>query len=165
MAKSAENIDVSGLNTMQYPMTSFGGSIAKYCAKVAGIDVSGTSNALTAARSVVSIAKSASGVDFSGLENLKNALNSFKRADFSGFTKAFNSMGSNLKSSGVKMMQELANGIKSGTSAVRSASRTVANQLKSDWANVAPKFRPYGTKMMQQVCPFLAVLLPNGTAQ
>ena len=151
MAKSAENIDVSGLNTMQYPMTSFGGSIAKYCSKVAGIDVSGTSGALTAARSIVSIAKSASGVDFSGLENLKKALNSFKHADFSGFAKAFNSMGSSLKSSGVKMMQGLANGIKSGTSAVRSASRSVANRLKSDWANVAPKFKPYGTKMMQQI--------------
>ena len=151
MAKSAENVEVSGLTTIQDPLNNFGKSIAKYCAKVAEIDASGTNKALTAVRSVISIAKSASATDFSGLIKLKSTLSSFKNTDFSGFVKSFNSMGSGLKTSGLKMMQALANGIKAGKSAVRSAARNVANQLKSDWANVAPKFKPYGTRMMQQV--------------
>lgn len=143
MAKLANAIPNSGglsslfsgsndLSSFGKKMVSFGKNLKKYSDEVAGINASAVSSAVTAFKSVVSLAKSVSGVNFGGLESMSKSLGSIGKSSVNNFVTAFSNAGPKLSTVGKNMMSSLAKGIVSGTPAVNSAvNPVIQNMIKA----------------------------------
>lgn len=93
-------------------LKTFGGAIAEYAKKVAGINAESTSGSITVVKNLVKLIKSMDGLDTSGVSSFKNAMKILGTVDVSSIVKNFNGSASKLSSIGSTITKNIAKGIK-----------------------------------------------------
>ena len=106
-------------------LTSFGKNLKQYSVEVSGMDTSSIYNATSAFKSLLSLAKEASGVNFGGMNSFGVSLKKLGKASINDFVKAFSSSGTKLNNAGNTMITNLSKGINSGKAQVTKVTQTV----------------------------------------
>ena len=106
-------------------LTSFGKNLKQYSVEVSGMDTSSIYNATSAFKSLLSLAKEASGVNFGGMSSFGVSLKKLGKASINDFVKAFSSSGPKLNNAGNTMITNLSKGINSGKAQVTKVTQTV----------------------------------------
>ena len=106
-------------------LTSFGKNLKQYSVEVSGMDTSSIYNATSAFKSLLSLAKEASGVNFGGMSSFGVSLKKLGKASINDFVKAFSSSGPKLNNAGNTMITNLSKGINSGKAQVTKVTQKV----------------------------------------
>lgn len=127
---------------------SFGSALANFSSNVAGLDAGACSNAISTAKKLVSLVKSMSGIDTSGVNSFKNAINTLAGTNVSGFVSAFSGKTAEMSSIGSNLASAVASGFKSGASAMTAAANSAVNSMAKAISGKASSFKSAGTKCM-----------------
>ena len=139
---------------------SFGSALANFSSNVAGLDAGACSNAISTAKKLVSLVKSMSGIDTSGVNSFKNAINTLAGTNVSGFVSAFSGKTAEMSSIGSNLASAVASGFKSGASAMTAAANSAVSSMAKAISGKASSFKSAGTKCMTS----FTSAIKNGTA-
>lgn len=89
IAKSVIDLDVSGIETFK-SVKSIGTTISEYYKNISGVEFGTVSSSISSVKSLISMIRNMSGLDSSGANAFKNAINTLATTDMSGFIAAFN---------------------------------------------------------------------------
>lgn len=140
---------------------SFGSALANFSSNVAGLDAGACSNAISTAKQLVTLVKSMSGIDTSGVSAFKNAINTLAGTNVSGFVAAFSGKTAEMSSIGSNLASAVASGFKSGASAMMAAASSAASSMASAISSKASSFKTAGTKCMDS----FAKAIKSGTSK
>lgn len=128
------------LSTFGADMQSFGNSLTAYSTSVAGLDITGIQNATAAVASLVALATSASGVDFSSFGSFGESLGQVANTGVDGFVAAFaeaepriQTAGNNAITTFVTAMKSKIPDVRTAADAVTTAAISAVNAKKSEW--------------------------------
>ena len=127
---------------------SFGSALANFSSNVAGLDAGACSNAISTAKQLVTLVKSMSGIDTSGVSAFKNAINTLAGTNVSGFVAAFSGKAGEMKAIGSNLANAVASGFRSGASALTSAATSAVNSMVNAINGKVSSFKSAGTKCM-----------------
>ena len=127
---------------------SFGSALANFSSNVAGLDAGACINAISTAKKLVSLVKSMSGIDTSGVNSFKNAINTLAGTNVSGFVSAFSGKTAEMSSIGSNLASAVASGFKSGASAMTAAANSAVSSMAKAISGKASSFKSAGTKCM-----------------
>lgn len=139
------------LGTFASKLKPFGEGLKDYTNAVAGIDTGSVSTSISTAKSIISLIKSTSGIDTSGVALFTTAVNKLAKTNISGFIKAFDSAASKLESSGEKMMTSLAKGMENKKSSVTQKVEVIANAVQKAIKDEASKFETAGESLIKKL--------------
>ena len=121
---------LSGLKTegiSKFKVTSIGKDMKSYSDSVSGINLSAVSSSVSSARQLVSLIKSMSGIDSSGVSSFKTAIDTLSKTNVSGLAKTFSGSMSKIVSVGSNLTQSLTKGFKSKQTSFTTAATTMIN--------------------------------------
>ena len=107
----------------------FGGYIAEYSKNVSGINTSAVNSSTYAAKNIVSIVKSMSGIKSSNAKEFKDSVNALSKSNVNDFVKAFSVKTSSLSKSGVNAISSLIKGMKSKQSSLNSTVSSIISSM------------------------------------
>ena len=139
------------LGTFASKLKTFGDGLKAYADSVSGIDTGSVSTSISTAKSIISLIKSTSGIDTSGVALFTTAVNNLAKTNISGFIKTFDSAASKLESSGEKMMTSLAKGMENKKSSVTQKGETIATAVQKAIKDKASKFETAGESLMKKL--------------
>jgi hypothetical protein len=119
-------VDLSKLGNQLAP---FGKGMKKYSDSVVGIDALAISNSASAAKKLVNLLNSMTGLNTSGVNSFVTALNKLGEANVDAFVKAFSGASSKVSSAGANLIDALVKGIKSKQSSVTSTATSIIESL------------------------------------
>ena len=155
VAKTITETELSGNGTMLMLMVPklilFGTAMKQYAYTVAGIDAGSISSSVSAAKQIVSLINSTANINTKGVGSFVNAINTLGKASVDNFVKAFSGASGKLLSSGKNMMSGLANGIRSGMSAVNSSVQQVILTVARTISISFPSFKNGGSTLASNV--------------
>ena len=138
------SVDMASFGSQIVPL---GKSMKKYSDAVAGIEVGGIYNSVTAAKSIVSAMNAMAGVNTSGVSSFVSALNTLGTASVDKFISAFNGASGKLNTAGGNMMTALVNGIKSKQGTITSAANTTISTITNAVSSKTSTFNKTGASM------------------
>ena len=127
---------------------SFGWALSVFSTNVSGVDPAACSNAISTAKQLVTLVKSMSGIDTSGVSAFKNAINTLAGTNVSGFVAAFSGKAGEMKAIGSNLANAVASGFRSGASALTSAATSAVNSMVNAINGKVSSFKSAGTKCM-----------------
>lgn len=102
-----------GIDNFGDNIVEFAKSLKKYSDKISEVSISSINKSVSAVRSIISVINSMVGLNSSGVESFKTALNDLSKANFNGFVKAFTTSTEKLNSIGKDMFNSIIEGAKS----------------------------------------------------
>ena len=120
--------DISSFGTQLVP---FGKGMKAYSDAVAGIDGAAIANSVRHTNSLVNAIKSMSGIDTSGVNSFKKAIDSLSKTNISGFISTFSASSDKLKSVGIDMIKYIAEGLKAKATSLDSVAIDIADRLSN----------------------------------
>ena len=129
-------------------MSSFAGAMKTYADKVAGINAGAISSSVMAAKNIVSLIKSTTGINTSGVSSFVSAVNTLGKAQVSKFVSAFTSSTGKLKAAGANMLTAVVTGIKSRQSTLVSTATSLVSLMYRAFASKASMFKSAGSTLM-----------------
>ena len=154
LADSSDDIsavaEMEGIKTAGTNIASFGGSIKKFSDKVTGIDTAQLTNAANGFKSVISMAKSASGSDYSGLASFGTSLGKISKSSVDNFILAFSTAGPRINAAGKGMMTNLASGMSSGIPSVTRVSTPLVSNLVNSIKSKSAQFMIVGKLLINK---------------
>ena len=129
-------------------MSSFAGAMKTYADKVAGINAGAISSSVMAAKNIVSLIKSTTGINTSGVSSFVSAVNTLGKAQVSKFVSAFTSSTGKLKAAGASMLTAVVSGIKSRQSSLVSTATSLVSLMYRAFASKASMFKSAGSTLM-----------------
>ena len=127
---------------------SFGWALSVFSTNVSGVDPAACSNAISTAKQLVTLVKSMSGIDTSGVSAFKNAINTLAGTNVNGFVAAFSGKAGEMKAIGSNLANAVASGFRSGASALTSAATSAVNSMANAINGKISSFKSAGTKCM-----------------
>ena len=127
---------------------SFGWALSVFSTNVSGVDPAACSNAINTAKQLVTLVKSMSGIDTSGVSAFKNAINTLAGTNVNGFVAAFSGKAVEMKAIGSNLANAVASGFRSGASALTSAATSAVNSMVNAINGKVSSFKSAGTKCM-----------------
>lgn len=128
-------------------MVSFGGSIAKYSEKVAGINTSAVSSSISSAKLVANFIKNLDGFSGSAVTDFKNALDTLGKASVDKFISAFTNSTSKLNTAGTDVMNAVLNGVKSKKDSAFNVGSEIANKIAKGASDNKSSFESAGKSL------------------
>lgn len=119
------------LSSFSSKITSFGKAIKSFAQEVTGINTSAITNAASAVKEIINIAKSTAGTDFSGLSSFSSSMSKLGKSGFDNFIKAFSSSSGKAVDVGKTLVTNIAKGVSSGIPVLTNSIKNGTNILKS----------------------------------
>lgn len=120
------------LSSFSEKLTSFGKAIKSFSQEVTGINISAITGAASAIKEIINIAKSTSGVDFSGLSSFSSSMSKLGKSGFDNFIKAFSNSSGQAANIGKTLVTNIAKGVSSGLPTLtNSINPAIQSMLKS----------------------------------
>lgn len=120
------------MHTFGSQLISFGGALSRYSLTVASVDSGAIISSTYAAKRIVELINNMAGINTSGVESFKNAVNILAKTGVSSFVNAFNGSASRLQNVGANMINSVITGIQSRRSAlVDTISSAISGASKS----------------------------------
>ena len=136
-----------GIDNFGDNIVDFGKALKKYSDKVAEISYGSISSSVVSVRTLVSAINSLAGLDTSGISSFKKAVNDLSKINIDGIVKTFDGASSKLSGIGSKMIDSIAKGLKSKSTALTAATNslivmlfTALNSKVSDFGKIGVKF-------------------------
>lgn len=145
-----------GIDNFGRDIASFATSLKKYGDTAAEIDTGAISGSVSAFKRIKEAISGLAGLDTSGIESFKTAINSLGNINVDGFVSAFNAASSSLNSAGANMINSVIAGINSRKSAISSAAQGVTSTLRTAFTAQAQGFMSIGSTLM--------IMLANGVS-
>ena len=120
--------DISSFGTKLVP---FGQGMKAYSDSVAGINGPAITSSVKATNDLVGVLKSMSGIDTSGVNSFKKAIDSLSKTNISGFINTFSASSDKLKSVGIDMIKYIAEGLKAKATSLDSVAIDIADRLSN----------------------------------
>ena len=139
------------LSSLGNQLIPFGKAMKSYGASVSGIDSGSISSSATAAKKLVSLINSMSGIKTGGVNSFKSAIDTLAKTNISGLVKAFNGSASKVASIGSKLTESLAKGFKSKKSSLTSAATAMVNAMQKAITSKASAFGNAGKTLMTKL--------------
>lgn len=128
---SLVGVDYSGIDGFN-KVSDIGGIMSDYSSSVSGVTPDLVSGSVSAAKQLLNLIKSTSGIDTSGVSSFASAVNTLSKTDFSGFASAFGKQSSTFSSVGGKLADALAKGFSGKKSTLTStAISTISAMTKA----------------------------------
>ena len=112
-----------GIDNFGKNIVDFAKSMKKYSDKVAEVSTSAINSSVSSVRSLISVIKSMAGMNTSGVDSFKKAINSLSKTNFDGLISAFTTSSAKLVNVGKGMFDSIINGIKSTKANFQAAAR------------------------------------------
>ena len=138
---------LSGLKTegiSKFKVTSIGKDMKSYSDSVSGINLSAVSSSVSSARQLVSLIKSMSEIDSSGVSSFKTAIDTLSKTNVSGLAKTFSGSMSKIVSVGSNLTQSLTKGFKSKQTSFTTAATTMISAMHKTITSKASAFDTAG---------------------
>ena len=94
-----------------FNISSLGTKLKDYSDKVTDMDISAVTSSVSCANRLITLINSTSGIDTSGINTFKGAIESLANTNFSGFTETFNSSAEQFTSVGSTIINTISKGI------------------------------------------------------
>lgn len=132
-------------------LKSFGKGIKDYGEAVSGINASAIDASVSAAKKIMGVIKSTSGIDTGGVKKFVNAVDKLGETDMDSVASAFSGAQTTSKmvSAGVKMVKSVGSGIKSSSASVKSSAKSVADSIASSFRSQASSMKSAGTSLVK----------------
>ena len=113
-----------------FNISSLGTKLKDYSDKVTDMDISAVTSSVSCANRLITLINSTSGIDTSGINTFKGAIESLANTNFSGFTETFNSSAEQFASVGSTIINTISKGIASKQNSIKTAATaTIASVL------------------------------------
>lgn len=138
----ALSVDLSGAGNLS-SLKDVGTSLSDFGSSISAIDFTNIETTVSKIKVISSTLSSIQSVDTTGIDSLKSAVNSLKSIDFASIaTKSLDP--SKFKYAGTNAMNSMAAGIRSGSSIVTSAIRSIFTSMSNSAKTFANQMRPAG---------------------
>lgn len=138
----ALSVDLSGAGNLS-SLKDVGTSLSDFGSSISAIDFTNIETTVSKIKVISSTLSSIQSVDTTGIDSLKSAVNSLKSIDFASIaTKSLDP--SKFKYAGTNAMNSMAAGIRSGSSIVTSAIRSIFTAMSNSAKTFANQMRPAG---------------------
>lgn len=144
-AFGTDGIDDFGKNVV-----TFGKALKNYSEKVADVDSSAITSSVTAAKKLISLINNMSGINTSGVDTFKSAINSLAKTNLDGFVKAFSTSTAKVASAGASLVDALSKGITAKASSLTTTANTMVNAMQLAIRSKANVFGTSGVALMQE---------------
>lgn len=138
------------INTFSTNLSAFGKALKDYSITVLGVSADAISNSATATNSLLTVVKSMSGIDSTGVEQFVNALNKLATVDLAGVVNAFSSAGPSMTNAGATLINSLVQGIQNGSSKLTGVCVQLISSAVSKIRSYNPTFNNLGSTLMKQ---------------
>ena len=129
-------------------LVPFGESMKSYSDAVVGINVGAITNSVTAAKKLVELINSTSGIDTSGVNSFKTAVGTLATTNITGIANAFSGAASQLSSVGSNLVTSIANGMKSSQGSLTSVASSIVSSLSSAFKGQTSKMSTTGKQLI-----------------
>ena len=146
---SLVDLDTSGIGN--FKVGSIGSSLQTYSNSISNVDIRAITSSIIAANKLKNLITSLSGLDTSGVDSFKSAINDLSGSNVSAFVKAFSGASSKLASVGVNMVTSLIEGIQSKLFAVKSSISDLLSGVIGVMRKGASKFEDAGGAMIMRM--------------
>lgn len=135
-----------GIDNFGKNIVSFAKSLKKYSDNIAEVSLSSISKSITAVRSLINAINSMVGMDSSGVEGFKKAVNDLAKVNFNGVVQAFNTSAAKLTNVGKDMFNSIILGIKSTKVEFANATKAIISASLTTIDGLSGKFEASGVK-------------------
>ena len=132
-------------------LSAFGEALKDYSIAVLGVSVEAITNSATATNSLLSVVKSMSGIDSTGVEQFVNSINKLATADLTGIVNSFSSAGPGMMNAGANLINSLVQGIQNGESKLTGVCVRLISSAVSKIRSYIPIFNNLGANLMKQL--------------
>lgn len=142
-------------------IASFGTSMSNYYSKVANIDLTKLSGVMTQVRSLINLAKSAQGLDASGLSSLGKALKTMANTGLSELSATFSNANTEVDAAIRRMLNSISASISSGKNLVTPGMESVMKALTNVVTKRAAEVNNSVKSMMKGVAAAIRSSAPS----
>jgi tape measure domain-containing protein len=135
-----------GIDNFGKNIVSFAKSLKKYSDNIAEVSLSSISKSTTAVRSLINAINSMVGMDSSGVEGFKKAVNDLAKVNFNGVVQAFSTSAAKLTNVGKDMFNSIILGIKSTKVEFANATKAIISTSLTTIDGLSGKFEASGVK-------------------
>lgn len=144
-AFGTDGVDDFGKN-----IVSFAKSIKKYADKIAEVSVDSITKSASAVRSLINVIKSMAGMDASGVETFKDAMNDLSKISLDDFVETFKSSTANLVNAGKNMFTSIITGMSSMRARFVATIRAMVNLALSTLNQNGASFKVAGIETISK---------------
>lgn len=146
VAKSNITLTSDQISFVKY-LIPLADGMKQYSARIAGTDYASISESVTAARSLVRLINTTSGINTSGVASFISAVKDLGNVSFDSITKAFSGAPEALKNMGSTLTNSLATGMKTNQVAVIAATQNVISSAVNAITSNTSTFQNGGNKL------------------
>ena len=140
-----------GIDNFGKDIVKFAKSLKDYSDKVASVSSSGIKASASAVRTLISAINSMAGMNSSGISTFKKAINDLSKVNIDGVVKTFEGASSKLSGIGSKMVDSIANGLKSKSAALTSTANSLAMILNKALVSEVSAFGKAGVSFASEL--------------
>lgn len=143
LAQRISNIDTDKLDDFKQ-IKKIGETISKYSNEVSGINSGAISASISAANRLITLVNSMAGIDISGVNSFRKAVNTLGNTNLNGFINTFSKATSELTSTGISLVDSISKGIQTGRSSLSPAANSLVTTLVSALRSKYATFQAVG---------------------
>lgn len=147
IAKNVSTLDPDGIDNFS-AIKKIGEGIKNYYDKVSDIDPSIVSSSITSANRLKNLITNLVGLDTSGVDTFKSAVDSLGTTNVNSIVSAFDGATGKLNNIGANLITAIANGMQSKQSGVTTAATSIANSMGKTLTDKAQLFATAGKTFM-----------------
>jgi tape measure domain-containing protein len=140
-----------GIDNFGDNIVDFAKSMKKYSDQASDINVSVISSSVTAVRMLVNAVNSLSGMNTSGVDSFKTAINSLAQTNVNGFVQTFKASTGDLTSAGSNMISSIVQGAESKKSSLSKVATTMIQDAQKNIAKQKATFKTTGAELINQL--------------
>jgi hypothetical protein len=129
-------------------IVALGTAMSDYSVAVAGIATEAVTTSVQAAKEILSLIKSTSGLDTSGVKSFADAIATLGKTSIDKFVSAFSKSTGKLTQLGANMVKAVANGAKSASGNLTSVVNTLSQAMVNAFSKKQSQFQPIGTRII-----------------
>ena len=143
-----------GLNSIDpdaisnFNISSLGTKLKDYSDKVTDMDISAVTSSVSCANRLITLINSTSGIDTSGINTFKGAIESLANTNFSGFTETFNSSAEQFTSVGSTIINTISKGITSKQNSIKTAATSTITSVLNAFKSRQSAFASIGSALI-----------------
>lgn len=142
--------NAAGLAIMVTQLSPVGAAMKSYSEAVNGIKADSITESTKGAQALVTLINNTAGINVSGIEPFKNAINSLSTIQINDFVKAFDNISTKFTNVGNNMVEAIVNGINGKKSSLTSTAENLVSSFIKSVDNKIPNFKSTGTKCITE---------------
>lgn len=142
--------NTAGLAIMVTQLAPIGAAMKTYSESVNGIKADSITESTKGAQALVTLINNTAGINVSGVESFKKAINSLSSIQINDFVKAFDGISTKFTNVGNNMVEAIVSGINSKKTSLTNTAENLVTSFVKNIDNKMPSFKSSGSKCMSE---------------